>query len=182
MCLTRCRARARHCESGLTLIELLITITIVGILAAIALPAFTSSIQQNRLRLVVDTIVGDFREASSIARSAGPGETIRLEIAGTGSNWSYTVNSSTTGVLIARDASGFSGDIQLEVTSSDFADADGDGNRDVAFNYLKRIDSEGAGTLALSLGNVSVDISRNLVGLVSLCSDDTVLGLPTCGN
>ena len=176
------RVHSKSCESGLTLIEWLIVITVVAILASISLPLFTSTIERNRLRLAVDTILGDFREASSIGRAAGPGETIRLEIASPGSNWSYALSSSTSGVLLTRDASNFSGDIQVAVTSADFDDADGDGNRDVTFDYLKRIDSAGAGTLVVSSGALSVDISRNLVGLVAACSNDAILGLPTCVN
>ena len=74
---------SRH-QSGLTMIELMVTVSIIGILAALALPSFNSVINQNRVRLVVDTVVGDFRQAESLAQAAGAGQTVVLEISNPG--------------------------------------------------------------------------------------------------
>ena len=38
----------RHIAKGFSFIELLVTVSLVGILAAIAVPSFTSSIQSNK--------------------------------------------------------------------------------------------------------------------------------------
>jgi hypothetical protein len=68
--------------------------------------------------------------------------------------------------VLTRQASDFSGAISLSVTGSDFSDADSDGNRDVTFNQLKRIDSAGAGTLVITLSDISIEVVRNIVGMV----------------
>lgn len=74
-----------------------------------------------------------------------------LEISNPGASWTYTVTHSSSGSVLTRQASDFSGAISLSITGSDFSDADSDGNRDVIFNQSKRIDSAGAGTLVISV-------------------------------
>ena len=169
-------------QSGLTLIEAMITVALIGILMAIALPSFNGLIQQNRMRLVVDTVVGDLRQSASLAQAAGAGQSVVLEISNPGASWAYTLTHSSSGSVLTRQASDFSGAISLSVTSSDFSDADGDGNRDVTFNQLKRIDSAGSGTLVITLSDISVEVARNLVGMVSVCSDNSGMGYSSCGN
>jgi prepilin-type N-terminal cleavage/methylation domain-containing protein len=171
-----------HCQSGLSLIDLMVTIAIIGILAAIALPSFNDVIQQNRMRLVVDTVVGDFRQAESLAHAAGAGQSVVLEISNPGASWSYSLSHSNSGSVLTRRASDFSGAISISVTGSDFSDADSDGNRDVTFNQLKRIDSAGAGRLVIALNDIIVEVARNLVGMMSVCSDNSSMGYSPCGN
>ena len=105
----------------------MIAVAIIGILAAIALPSFNSPIKQNRMRLVVDTVVGDFRQSESLAQAAGAGQSVVLEISNPGASWTYTVTHSSSGSVLTRQASDFSGAISLSVTGSDFSDADSDG-------------------------------------------------------
>lgn len=58
-------------QLGVTMIELMVTVAIISILAAIALPSFSSTIERQRLRLVIETVVSDFRQARSTAEAQG---------------------------------------------------------------------------------------------------------------
>lgn len=52
-----------HSQHGVTLIEVIIVIIIIGILTAIAAPNVTASLERQRNKQAVDTVVSAFREA-----------------------------------------------------------------------------------------------------------------------
>lgn len=63
----RMRARQRFSPRGFTLIELLVTLTVAGILIAIAMPAFSSFARDSRLTTETDTLLYDMNQARSEA-------------------------------------------------------------------------------------------------------------------
>ncbi|AHG41065.1 general secretion pathway protein H [Pseudomonas syringae CC1557] len=74
----------RHIAKGFSLIELLVTVSLVGILAAIAIPNFTSSIQSNK----ADTELSDLQRALNYARLEAINRGVTVRIAPTsGTAW-----------------------------------------------------------------------------------------------
>lgn len=74
----------RHIAKGFSLIELLVTVSLVGILAAIAIPSFTSSIQSNK----ADTELSDLQRALNYARLEAINRGVTVRIAPTsGTAW-----------------------------------------------------------------------------------------------
>ena len=60
-------------------------------------------------------------------------------------------------------------------------DADGDGNTDILFTSERGLDSDGNGSISLTIGATSATVSRNLLGLISVCSNAN-LGYSSCGS
>jgi type IV fimbrial biogenesis protein FimU len=90
-------------SKGFTLAELLITVSVVAILAAIALPNFTSTIQNSK----AETEVSDLQRALNFARleaiNRGMNVQVRPDVDGTGWNTALKVvlasNTSSSGAL-----------------------------------------------------------------------------------
>ena len=82
-------------SKGFTLVELLITVSLVGILAAIAIPSFNSSIQSSK----ADSEVSDLQRSLNFARleaiNRGVSIQVRPDVDGTGWNTALKVVHST---------------------------------------------------------------------------------------
>lgn len=87
----------RYMSKGFSLIELLVTVSVVAIVAAIAVPSFTSSIQNNK----ADTELNDLQHALNYARLEAINRGVTVRIAPTsGSDWRTELQ-----VYLASDAS-----------------------------------------------------------------------------
>jgi type IV fimbrial biogenesis protein FimT len=108
-------------SSGFTLIELMITIAIAGILAAAAIPSFTSTITSNRLTAYANELVSALNLARNEAVKRGTSVTVRK----------VDDNSSTNKGAAANWEDGW--DV--------FTDADSDGDFEAGDVLIKTFDS-----------------------------------------
>ena len=68
--------KAQHAELGFTLIEILVTVTVAGILLAIAVPSFQSFVQNDRDTAQANSLVQSLSYARSEAIKRGYGITV----------------------------------------------------------------------------------------------------------
>ena len=73
-----------HVNGGFTVLELLVVVTLMTIMLSLAVPSFTSFIDQQR----VNQQVKDFRAAASLARSEAVKRKSKVYLQAEGGNWS----------------------------------------------------------------------------------------------
>lgn len=91
-------------NKGFTIIELLVTIAIAGILVAVAMPSFTSSIKSNRLTAINNDLVSALNLARSEAVKRNQQVVVRRDAAGWDDGWQVFVD-------IDRDSSAGNDDV-----------------------------------------------------------------------
>ncbi len=78
---------------GFTLLELMVTITVLGILVALAVPSYSSLINRNRVRNAAEQMRSDFSLARSEALKRSSNVTISFARSADGATWCYGLNS-----------------------------------------------------------------------------------------
>ncbi|MDB2660795.1 prepilin-type N-terminal cleavage/methylation domain-containing protein [Luminiphilus sp.] len=155
-------------QTGLTLLELVVVMAIMGIIASFAVPSFNSSIAQARLKLVVETLRSDLLDAQRrvLAHGAAGNATVTFV---DGSSWSYTISGSKS---LSRDHSQFSGSVTMTSTFS------GD-----TFTITQKTKTHQepapASDIVISNATASVTISQSAAGIITVCSNDST-GYPSC--
>ncbi|SHN14221.1 type IV fimbrial biogenesis protein FimU [Pseudomonas asturiensis] len=92
----------RHIAKGFSLVELLVAVSLVGILAAIAIPNFSSTLQSNK----ADTELNDLQRALNYARLEAINRGVTVRIAPTsGTAWNTELQ-----VYLVSDAGTVSSD------------------------------------------------------------------------
>ncbi len=174
---------SRKYIQGVTVIELMITVVIIGVLAAIAVPSYNQFMKRSKLTGAAEKVFGQLQYARS--ESIASGKDIFVSFKDTGAvGWCMGVSdlascdcsasfaSCTINGVQARYVNG--GDYPEIVLSTDFT---GD---DTGFVAPRSVALEtGAVSLALPAYG-TVEIRMNILGRMRLCSDtlDDYAGCP----
>lgn len=83
-------------QQGFTLTELIITVVIIGVLAAIALPSFAKMLERNRIKEAVVGMKSDIHWARSEAIKQSCNISTAVT---TGNSWQYVISSACSGAM-----------------------------------------------------------------------------------
>lgn len=172
------RRRADTRSRGVTLIEAAVTIAVVAMAMAFAVPSFDRALSRNRLRGATDVLVADLQLARSEAIRTNQNAVVNF---GAGSNWCYgiTLGTSSCDCSVAGSCS------VKQVLSSDHprVSLSSSFTVDPAFDARRGLASA-SGTVTLTGGNgEELRVSLSLLGLLSVCSPagaGHVSGYRTC--
>lgn len=165
-------------SAGLTLTELLVSIMIIAVLAAIAVPSFTGMLAGNRLKGAANQLYTDlhFAKSESVRRNANI-----FFRAATGSSWSYAIGTnsacSCTGSACSNcdlktlSSSDYSG---ISIASSTFGSG-------ISFSSIQARPSAGGSVTFQNSEGVQLRVLLNLVGRPRICGPSgATLGYPSC--
>ncbi len=182
--LTQVPAAAQAAARGFTLIELVVTITVLAVLALIAVPSYRDAVDKYRLKAASEALFGEFQNAKSIAPLRKVNVTIQFT---TGAAWCAGV---TVKAACACAQAGATQPDYCEikrVQASEFKNAtlsaaSFGGQPTLVFEPVRGTATAGAVSLTSSMGKQAT-ISTSALGRLTLCSPagtGNIADLPAC--
>lgn len=164
----------RRTAAGFTLLELITTVTIVGILLGIGIPAFTSTIRNNKLTSQANGLIGSLNLARSEALKRG----IQVSVCARAGDKCSGTSDWSNGWLVFTDDGGTTGDmdtaadtlLQASSSSADGISVSGDASY-VAFSATGAVSKR---TLTVSLTKCADSkrtVSVSTAGRISVSKD-----------
>ena len=176
----------KQLERGLSLVELLVTIAILGILASIAAPSFQSMLERRRLIAATEGVYAHLQFARSEAVKFGRDANLNVSIK-TGTPWCLGISNATASCNCNTAAAcvyGPAAVMERNLIGSEFtnialtttqANTQIDSIRGGFTNF-----TNGSITLTSSPSSLTTQVFFSRVGRVRICSSSNVGGYPSC--
>jgi len=161
-------------SKGLTFLEVIVALGILGIIVGLAIPSFQDIVNRNRLKAVTETFYNDLKYAhsESIKRRSDIYVTFTA-----GTNWCYGIDDSAPCECATADSCQIDGieKVMRGVGSSDSIAVSGfttgGGGSYVQFEGIRGV-ANNSGAISISRSGISATVSSNRLGLISNCSND----------
>ena len=151
----------RQKNTGMTLIEVMVVVAIIGIVVAIAVPSFSTMLENQRIKGAAEAVLADLRwaRAEAIKRNAP----VRVTFT-TGSSWSYTINGDPTGTNTLLKTVNGSDFPSTALQTARFAGR-------VAFTTFDPVRGTNLnnGTATITSNNLSAGVKVSTLGRVRIC-------------
>lgn len=173
----------RNPQRGFTLIEMVVTIVVFGILLAIAVPPFMSLMDSIRVKRAGDAVSAFLVNAKSEAIKRNVTVRVIVQESSSGANWCLGMTTASTCDCMTQDACLIDG-VERKIASTLFKNVtldDPDDGHVFSFSPLRGAVG-GNDTVELESGNgVQLDVVVASYGRIRLCSPDgSAGGYPTC--
>ncbi|MDA1106964.1 MAG: GspH/FimT family pseudopilin [Proteobacteria bacterium] len=158
-------------NAGFTLVELMVTVAVTGILLAIAVPAFQSTLDKRRLVGAAEQLYADLQYARSEAIKRNTSVYVSFT---TGADWCYGIDTATCNCATANDCQ--LDDIEKVVSASGFRGvslAETFDGVDTDFDPRHGSADNGTATLSSNYGSIKIIVGN--LGRVRICSDSSNL-------
>ncbi len=150
--------------TGFTLVELMVTLSVAGILLAIAVPSYTAMVENNRLATAANSFISSMGLARSEALKRRTNITVTATDSVASNEWGKGGWEVKVGTTILKEVPAFSGDITLNSTGNNSS-----------YTYSANGGASGSDTIDLCTGSGETgrQISLSATGRVSVNSSYT---------
>jgi len=171
-------------EKGFTLVELMITVAIVGIIASLAVPSFSEMIERNRLKEAAEGLKSDlmFARTEAIKRSSNINMTVKK-----GSSWCYGIdidnNTDNTDANAVCDCATSGSCAVKTVQGSQFTGTTNIEVADTNITFFFRRGTASNQGMTISTTHYSLRVLSSVAGRIRICSPDStksVIGYDAC--
>ena len=166
-------------DSGFTLLEFLVTMTVIGIMITIGIPSFLNIITKHQLKGATETIYADLQLARMEAIKRNRNISLSFQITDT-PGWCYAMHDDSDCDCNIENSCKIEGISSMVTHGNDFDDVTLKTNfkkNSTSFNPIRG--TSNSGSIILTLKQISSKLIVSSRGRIRVCSDD-FLDYPLC--